>query len=165
MNFKPWLSFLLLALALAMVAEASSVHHEYGFHGAAVVHDLIGDDNEMLLDSETNRRTLAGRQQYISYGALNANNVPCGIQSGSSVLLIIVQALLVFSFNPISLPLPNPNSAAWKFLKLEIFVAVMYWACYGVLEFVMESGAKGCEPHHARVNGKEDDKESILGIV
>ncbi|KAG5038439.1 hypothetical protein JHK86_019279 [Glycine max] len=61
-----------------MVAEASSVHHEYGFHGAAVVHDLIGDDNEMLLDSETNRRTLAGRQQYISYGALNANNVPCG---------------------------------------------------------------------------------------
>lgn len=78
MNFKPWLSFLLLALALAMVAEASSVHHEYGFHGAAVVHDLIGDDNEMLLDSESNRRTLTGRQRYISYGALNANNVPCG---------------------------------------------------------------------------------------
>ncbi|XP_020221298.1 protein RALF-like 19 [Cajanus cajan] len=75
MNFKPWLALLLLALAMAMVAEASKVHQEYGF---GAVGDLIGDDNEMLLDSESNRRTLGSRQRYISYGALRANNVPCG---------------------------------------------------------------------------------------
>jgi len=45
--------------------------------------DLVGDDNEMLLDSESNRRTLAGRQQYISYGALNANQIPCGNRGNS----------------------------------------------------------------------------------
>ncbi|KAL2344060.1 hypothetical protein Fmac_005345 [Flemingia macrophylla] len=77
MNVKPWLALLLLTLALAMVAEASKVHHEYGHHGA-LVGDLIGDDNEMLLDSESNRRALGGRQKYISYAALSANNVPCG---------------------------------------------------------------------------------------
>ncbi|TKY59254.1 RALF 19 [Spatholobus suberectus] len=81
MNFKPWLAFLLLAMALVMVAEASKVHHEYGFHGA--VGDLIGDHNEMLLDSEPNRRTLEGNQRYISYGALRANQVPCGNRGNS----------------------------------------------------------------------------------
>ncbi|PNX83765.1 protein RALF-like 19-like [Trifolium pratense] len=42
------------------------------------VGDLIGDDNEMLMDSDISRRTLAGRQRYISYGALKADQAPCG---------------------------------------------------------------------------------------
>lgn len=85
MNFKPssCLGFLFLALALhAMVAEASSIH-DLGFHGTFHVGDLIGVDNEMLLDSEAHRRTLAGQGRYISYGSLNANQVPCG-QRGNS---------------------------------------------------------------------------------
>ncbi|KAK7369033.1 hypothetical protein VNO80_11067 [Phaseolus coccineus] len=80
MKCKVWLSFLLLAMALAMVAEASKVH-EFGFPGAGM--DLVGDDNEMQLDSESNRRTLQGREQYISYGALNANQAPCGNRGNS----------------------------------------------------------------------------------
>lgn len=81
MNSKTWLAFLLLTMALAMVAEASKVH-EYGFHHG-VVGDLIGDDNENMLDSEISRRTLAGQQRYISYGALQANQVPCGSRGRS----------------------------------------------------------------------------------
>ncbi|XP_027347887.1 protein RALF-like 19 [Abrus precatorius] len=76
MNFKPWLVLFLLALALAMVAEASKAD-DFSLDG--VVGDLIGEDNEMMLDSESNRRTLAARRQrYISYAALRANQVPCG---------------------------------------------------------------------------------------
>ncbi|XP_057418016.1 protein RALF-like 19 [Lotus japonicus] len=76
MNFKPWLALLILAtMALAMAAEASKVH-DFGYYG--VVGDVIGEDNEMLLDSEASRRTLRGRRGYISYGALKAGQVPCG---------------------------------------------------------------------------------------
>ncbi|KAK7362847.1 hypothetical protein VNO77_04971 [Canavalia gladiata] len=81
MNFKPCcLALLLLVMVLAIVAEASKVD-EFNFQG--VVGDVIGDDNEMLMDSESNRRTLNSRQRYISYGALRANQVPCG-QRGRS---------------------------------------------------------------------------------
>nr|CAN78122.1 hypothetical protein VITISV_041547 [Vitis vinifera] len=31
----------------------------------------------MMMDSETNRRSLAQRRRYISYGALRRNQVPC----------------------------------------------------------------------------------------
>lgn len=71
-----------MALAMA-TAEASKVHDFNYHHGAMHVGDLIGDDNEMLMDSEINRRTLAGNQRYISYGALNANQVPCGRRGNS----------------------------------------------------------------------------------
>ncbi|RDX77752.1 Protein RALF-like 19, partial [Mucuna pruriens] len=76
MNIKPWLAFLIMAMAMAMVAQASKVH-EYGFH-SVMRDDLIADDNENLLDTESNRRTLEGQQRYISYGALRSNQVPCG---------------------------------------------------------------------------------------
>lgn len=46
---------------------------------------LIGEcfeDEEMLMDSEINRRILAGKT-YISYGALRSNSVPCSRRGAS----------------------------------------------------------------------------------
>ncbi|KAK7363581.1 hypothetical protein VNO77_05728 [Canavalia gladiata] len=40
------------------------------------------DDTEFLMDSEINRRILAGRR-YISYGALRRNTVPCSRRGAS----------------------------------------------------------------------------------
>ncbi|KAE9607212.1 hypothetical protein Lal_00025835 [Lupinus albus] len=80
MNFKYMLVFLLLALA--MVAEASKIH-DISFNHVTTVGDLIGDDNEELLDSEANRRTLWGRRRYIGYNSLRANQVPCGSRGRS----------------------------------------------------------------------------------
>lgn len=40
------------------------------------------DDAEFLMDSESNRRILAGRR-YISYGALRRNTVPCSRRGAS----------------------------------------------------------------------------------
>ena len=68
--------FVFLLLALAMVAEASKVH-ELGWVEATTVGNMIGDD-ELLMDSESSRRTLYGRSRFISYGALRADNTPCG---------------------------------------------------------------------------------------
>ncbi|KAK1417861.1 hypothetical protein QVD17_26995 [Tagetes erecta] len=45
--------------------------------------DLDFDDNEFAMDSETNRRILAARRRYISYGALSKNNVPCSRRGAS----------------------------------------------------------------------------------
>ncbi|OIV91737.1 hypothetical protein TanjilG_26590 [Lupinus angustifolius] len=83
MDSKPWLIVLLLALAF-MVATEASIMHEYG-RGALIGGDidLITDDNEFLMSSETTRRTLQGRRRYIGYNALRANKVPCG-QRGRS---------------------------------------------------------------------------------
>ncbi|CAL0300900.1 unnamed protein product [Lupinus luteus] len=78
MDSKPWLIFVLLALALMVAAEASTMHE----FGRTVMNegdiDLITDDNEFLMSSETARRTLRGRRRYIGYNALRANKVPCG---------------------------------------------------------------------------------------
>ncbi|XAR48698.1 hypothetical protein NMG60_11031597 [Bertholletia excelsa] len=43
---------------------------------------LGGAEEEFMLDSETNRRILAGRR-YISYGALSRNTVPCSRRGAS----------------------------------------------------------------------------------
>lgn len=89
MEVKLCVIFLFLALALAMVAEASSFDAtSWGLNdlshisvtSGTSVGDLIGDDNEMLMESESDRRQLrrAPTNRYISYGALKANRVPCG---------------------------------------------------------------------------------------
>ncbi|KAM2237013.1 hypothetical protein FF1_012369 [Malus domestica] len=47
---------------------------------------LIADEDEeaeMLMDSEINRRILAWRRRYISYGALRRNTVPCSRRGAS----------------------------------------------------------------------------------
>ncbi|XP_004485791.1 protein RALF-like 19 [Cicer arietinum] len=79
MESKRGLVFLILALtlALAIVTEASKIHD----FSPLVTNDengLIEDDNEFLMSSEASHRILAGRGRYISYGALRANQVPCG---------------------------------------------------------------------------------------
>ncbi|KAL7211794.1 hypothetical protein ACSBR2_014620 [Camellia fascicularis] len=93
-NFGPWLTLLLLALA--MVVESSSAvfdgtsletivtHSQHDLlhsHGIATCHGQVGDCiaevEEMIMDSEISRRTLAQTQRYITYGALKANRVPC----------------------------------------------------------------------------------------
>ncbi|GAA0171035.1 hypothetical protein LIER_25169 [Lithospermum erythrorhizon] len=43
---------------------------------------LGGDEDEFELDSESNRRILATKR-YISYGALQKNNVPCSRRGAS----------------------------------------------------------------------------------
>ncbi|KAI7752578.1 hypothetical protein M8C21_016990, partial [Ambrosia artemisiifolia] len=43
----------------------------------------LDDDNEFLMDNESNRRILATRRRYISYGALSKNNVPCSRRGAS----------------------------------------------------------------------------------
>ncbi|KAG2683780.1 hypothetical protein I3843_10G050000 [Carya illinoinensis] len=81
MEYKPWLIFLLLALAV--VAESSSTINKVGTGSCnGAVGDCIGKENEMLMDSH-HGRDLAQRRKYISYGALKANSVPCGRRGNS----------------------------------------------------------------------------------
>lgn len=79
MESKRGLVFLLMAMTLvfAMMAEASKVH-EFAGLVSNVNDDLVEDSNEFLMSSEASHRFLAGRQRYIGYGALRANQVPCG---------------------------------------------------------------------------------------
>ncbi|KAB1221953.1 Protein RALF-like 4 [Morella rubra] len=88
MEYKPWLIFLLLALAA--VAESSSLHEatnwgitQIGTTGSCsgAVGECIGEENEMLMDSHPSRHL--ARQRYISYGALRANSIPCGRRGNS----------------------------------------------------------------------------------
>ncbi|PON38857.1 Rapid ALkalinization Factor [Parasponia andersonii] len=81
------LSLVFLVLALAMTDKVYSFNSESGrglnhFYQAVSsggpVGDYIGDDNEMLLDSEASRRALARGRSHIGYEALKANSVPCG---------------------------------------------------------------------------------------
>ncbi|CAL0313907.1 unnamed protein product [Lupinus luteus] len=65
-----------------MVAEASKIQ-DIDINHVPTIGDLIGDDNEELLDSEANRRTLRGRRRYIGYNSLRANQVPCGSRGRS----------------------------------------------------------------------------------
>ncbi|XP_020220198.1 protein RALF-like 19 [Cajanus cajan] len=78
MSSKGWFVFLLLALA--MVAEAYTTLEELSPTVSDDDMDLIVDDNEFLMSSESQRRILmqGQRNRYISYGALRANNIPCG---------------------------------------------------------------------------------------
>ncbi|XP_039118741.1 rapid alkalinization factor-like [Dioscorea cayenensis subsp. rotundata] len=52
-----------------------------------IIGDCVSEEDEMNMDSETNRRSLMyarrGRASYISYGALMKNRVPCN-RRGSS---------------------------------------------------------------------------------
>lgn len=41
------------------------------------------DEDEFMLDSETNRRILKAKSKYISYGAMNKNKTPCSRRGAS----------------------------------------------------------------------------------
>ncbi|GAV66697.1 RALF domain-containing protein [Cephalotus follicularis] len=73
MHSKLWLIFALLALA--MVVESTTF--EDASWGLTNFGHGIEYDTDMLLDTEINRRQLAQRSRYISYGALKRNAVPC----------------------------------------------------------------------------------------
>lgn len=83
MEFKPWLVFLLLALAV--VAESASLHEATNWgltkigtdscSSGGSVGDCIGEDAELLMDSHHSRHL--AQHKYISYAALRANSIPC----------------------------------------------------------------------------------------
>jgi hypothetical protein len=73
--------FFFLAMVIAMVSAEASKVHDYSFPSTVLVGDLIREENEMLMDSESNRQTLSGR--YIGYGALRADSIPCGLKGQS----------------------------------------------------------------------------------
>ncbi|KAE7995717.1 hypothetical protein FH972_000487 [Carpinus fangiana] len=90
MEFKPWLVFLLLALAVA--AESASLHDAAAAWGltkigsgscnGGSVGECIGEEAELLMESHQSR-LLAGRHKFISYAALRANSIPCGRRGNS----------------------------------------------------------------------------------
>ncbi|XP_010469431.1 PREDICTED: protein RALF-like 19 [Camelina sativa] len=74
------IKFLLILGLLALAVVAESANATWGLTKSCVNgQGCIGEDDELesLMDSETNRRQLAARRSYISYGALKKNNVPC----------------------------------------------------------------------------------------
>ncbi|TKY54150.1 RALF 33 [Spatholobus suberectus] len=88
--------FLVCAILAVHVAQSSSATLDFagdldtfflplksGCRGSVAECSLLADDDtEFLMDSETNRRILAGRS-YISYGALRRNTVPCSRRGAS----------------------------------------------------------------------------------
>ncbi|CAN6553078.1 unnamed protein product [Malus baccata var. baccata] len=90
MGFK--LNLIAFMVVLAMVARSSAKVHDASWgvsHFAA--HDDeslidsansktgdVGEENELLMDSDSGRRTLKGNGRFIGYGALRRNAVPCG---------------------------------------------------------------------------------------
>ncbi|KAI7725975.1 hypothetical protein M8C21_030194 [Ambrosia artemisiifolia] len=91
----PIIPLLLLASILLLHAVAAVNNHRVTFFPTTGCNgstaeclseglDLsLEDDNEFLMDSESNRRILATRRRYISYGALSKNNVPCSRRGAS----------------------------------------------------------------------------------
>lgn len=87
-------AILLLAMALAVLADSSpTLDTVFGLTSLAgskggdglggLVADFIDEDEEMSVESETARRTLAGRPRYISYDAMRRGNVPCSRRGNS----------------------------------------------------------------------------------
>ncbi|XP_068666760.1 rapid alkalinization factor-like [Aristolochia californica] len=90
---------LLAMLALAWVAE--SVPSDISVHTWSLPHlarkdldpssptcnglvgDCIDEEQELLMDSEINRRGLREANRFISYGALQKNRVPCNRRGAS----------------------------------------------------------------------------------
>ncbi|XP_068323407.1 protein RALF-like 19 [Pyrus communis] len=90
MGFK--LNLIALMVVLAMVARTSAKVHDaswgfsrFGDHDDESlidsannkVGDFIGDENEMMMESESTRRTLIGNGKFIGYIALRENAAPC----------------------------------------------------------------------------------------
>lgn len=87
MSVRVGLVFLMAALAgMATVAHSSDHPIYFGLGGSygdgLVVEAMDHLDQEMMMDSDSVRRQL-GQAGYVSYGALNRNNVPCN-QRGQS---------------------------------------------------------------------------------
>ncbi|KAA8523916.1 hypothetical protein F0562_010339 [Nyssa sinensis] len=88
MGFRLGLVLLLLASTMAVESkllgetEWGLAHLSGTSGGDELVADLINLEEEMMMDSEQARRTLA-QTRFISYSALKANNVPCNRRGNS----------------------------------------------------------------------------------
>lgn len=71
-----WLIVLVLALALVAGSCSPVFNHVEAISRFDTVGDLLGEDEELMMDSEINRRQIA-QKRYISYGALKKNSIPC----------------------------------------------------------------------------------------
>ncbi|WOH07617.1 hypothetical protein DCAR_0727050 [Daucus carota subsp. sativus] len=74
---------LILAMTMAIIAQSSHSPLDvelavigHSDDSAMLVGDVIDRDEEMMMESESARRNMAG-QSHISYDALNKNRVPC----------------------------------------------------------------------------------------
>ncbi|CAI9768964.1 unnamed protein product [Fraxinus pennsylvanica] len=87
------LLFTLCTIAFLLLSQASASSEQEaagwlmpmmrsGCNGT-IAECLSDTDEEFDLDSESNRRVLATRRRYISYGALQRNNVPCSRRGAS----------------------------------------------------------------------------------
>ncbi|KAJ9141116.1 hypothetical protein P3X46_031691 [Hevea brasiliensis] len=77
---------ILILMAIAMVAKSATCEAIIATPNRTdtVVGDSINEEEEVMMDSEANRRILAVRKpRYISYAAMKANMVPCD-QRGAS---------------------------------------------------------------------------------
>ncbi|PIN03771.1 hypothetical protein CDL12_23694 [Handroanthus impetiginosus] len=82
MAFRVVLVLLMVALATMATAASAKEHAiHFGLRPQVDGHGLVADalelDEELLMESESARRQLGQAGGYISYGALNRNNVPC----------------------------------------------------------------------------------------
>ncbi|CAK9182996.1 unnamed protein product [Ilex paraguariensis] len=93
MALRLGLVLVLFLLALAMAAESSSsplhwgvttttTHFSSPSRGDGLIGDFIDVEEETMMESESARRVLASGR-YISYGAMQRNNVPCNRRGNS----------------------------------------------------------------------------------
>ncbi|OAY31807.1 hypothetical protein MANES_14G142000v8 [Manihot esculenta] len=76
MNLKFWQ--ILILLAIAIVAKSATCEAAFANpNHTDAVGDSINDEEEMMMDSETSRRVLAGKPRTISYAVLKASTTPC----------------------------------------------------------------------------------------
>nr|XP_043620109.1 rapid alkalinization factor-like [Erigeron canadensis] len=76
------ISFPCFQTTVSMLPQWSVLSRLSGGASRQLVDDTIDMREEMMMESESARRILAGRG-YISYGAMHKNNVPCN-QRGQS---------------------------------------------------------------------------------
>ncbi|WOH15921.1 hypothetical protein DCAR_0935468 [Daucus carota subsp. sativus] len=76
---------LLITILSISAVDASAASNSYlsFLPASGTVADFISDESEFDLDSDINRRILATRRRYISYGALSRNTVPCSRRGAS----------------------------------------------------------------------------------
>ncbi|KAF2310471.1 hypothetical protein GH714_012075 [Hevea brasiliensis] len=87
-------------MAIAMVAKSATCEAIIATPNRTdtVVGDSINEEEEVMMDSEANRRILAVRKpRYISYAAMKANMVPCDQRAHLTTIAILKRRLTLTS--------------------------------------------------------------------
>ncbi|MCD9644489.1 hypothetical protein HAX54_032711 [Datura stramonium] len=75
--------------------QLPSIMHGTGAHHHAIASSLtrkcngglvgncIDEEEEMMMESDISRRVLRGQGNYVSYGAMSRNNIPCNVRGAS----------------------------------------------------------------------------------